>query len=69
VIANTADAFIAIGGSFGTLSEIAYALKRHKLVVALSTWSLDASRMAGDPFVVVVLPRPRSTPVCAELGG
>ena len=33
----------AIGGSFGTLSEIAYALKRLKPVIGLNTWELEAS--------------------------
>jgi len=35
VIAQTADALIAIGGGYGTLSEIALALKIGKKVVAL----------------------------------
>lgn len=54
VIANTADAFVAVGGSFGTLSEIAFALKRNKPVVALCSWKLDATRLVGgEPFVEV----------------
>ena len=51
VIANTADVFIAIGGSLGTLSEIAYALKRRKPVIGLGTWELDASRLRGEPWL------------------
>jgi len=69
VIANTADVFIAIGGSFGTLSEIAYALKRNKKVIALSTWDLDTSRMSGEPFVVVDSPEAAVDAAAAELGG
>lgn len=38
IICNTADAFIAVGGSFGTLSEIAFALKRNKPVVSLNSF-------------------------------
>lgn len=41
IIANTADAFIAIDGSYGTLSEIAFALKRGKKVVSLGSWEVD----------------------------
>lgn len=41
IIANTADGFIALPGSFGTLSEIAYARKRNKPVVSLGSWSVD----------------------------
>lgn len=36
LIANTAQAFIAVGGAYGTLSEIAFALKREKPLVALA---------------------------------
>jgi len=38
LIANTADGFIAVGGSFGTLSEIAFALKRGKPVISLGSF-------------------------------
>lgn len=38
VIANAAEAFIAVGGAWGTLSEIAFALKRGKRVVSLGSW-------------------------------
>lgn len=41
VIANSAKAFVAIGGGLGTLTEIAFALKRGKPVVGLNTWNLD----------------------------
>ena len=41
VIANTADAFVAVGGSYGTLSEIAFALRRGKRVVSLGSWDAD----------------------------
>ena len=33
ILANSAEAFVAVGGSYGTLSEIAFALKRGKRVV------------------------------------
>jgi uncharacterized protein (TIGR00725 family) len=69
LIANTADVFIAIGGSFGTLSEIAFALKRRKKVIALSTWSLDTSRMQGEPFVLVDTPEAAVEAAAAELAG
>lgn len=35
ILANTAAAFVAVAGLWGTLSEIAFALKRRKRVVAL----------------------------------
>jgi len=38
VIVRTADVLIAIGGRYGTLSEIAFALAFGKSVVGLKTW-------------------------------
>jgi uncharacterized protein (TIGR00725 family) len=40
LIVRAADAVIAVGGEFGTLSEIALALKAEKPVVGLGTWVL-----------------------------
>ena len=40
VIARTADAVIAIGGEYGTLSEIAFALQMGKPVVGIKTWDI-----------------------------
>ena len=40
LVIRAADAVIAIGGEFGTLSEIGFALKTGKLVVGLGTWEL-----------------------------
>lgn len=40
VIACAADAFIAVSGGYGTLSEIGLALKMNKPVVGLFTWEL-----------------------------
>ena len=40
-IVRTADVLIAIGGSFGTLSEIGFALKMGKKVIGLRTWNIE----------------------------
>jgi hypothetical protein len=32
-----------VGGAYGTLSEIAFALKRGKRVVSLGSWEVDPS--------------------------
>jgi len=40
LVARCADAVIAVGGQFGTLSEIALALKMKKPVVGIDTWEL-----------------------------
>ena len=52
LVARTADAVVAVAGEFGTLSEIALALRMGKPVVGLSTWELAR---AGRP-VEAVLP-------------
>jgi uncharacterized protein (TIGR00725 family) len=39
-IIRTSDVLIAVGGSYGTLSEIGFALKAGKKVVGLKTWDI-----------------------------
>jgi uncharacterized protein (TIGR00725 family) len=51
VIVRTADAVVAVGGEYGTLSEIAMALKMGKKVVALSSWEI-ASKGALDDKII-----------------
>lgn len=41
IIARSADGLIAVGGHYGTLSEIAFALQLGKPVVGLRTWAID----------------------------
>lgn len=43
IVAKSGQAVIAIGGSYGTLSEIAYALQADIPVIGLGTWSLATS--------------------------
>jgi uncharacterized protein (TIGR00725 family) len=40
IIARTADALIAVGGAYGTLSEIAFALQMAKPVAGITTWDI-----------------------------
>ncbi len=51
LVVRAADAVIAISGEFGTLSEIALALKMGKPVVGLSTWELFKGGRAVDAVV------------------
>jgi uncharacterized protein (TIGR00725 family) len=51
IVVRTADAVIAVGGEFGTLSEIALALKMGKPVIGIGTWSLSREGLDGDPLV------------------
>lgn len=51
IIASAADALIAIGGEYGTLSEIAFALQMRKPVVGIRTWNVKGvvlAENAGD---------------------
>ena len=56
LVVRAADAVIAVGGEFGTLSEIALALKARKPVVGIASWELgrggrpvDAITRAASP--------------------
>jgi uncharacterized protein (TIGR00725 family) len=49
LVVRAADALISIGGGYGTLSEIAFALKAGKRVVGLGTWDVEGVEPAGSP--------------------
>jgi uncharacterized protein (TIGR00725 family) len=51
LVARSADVVIAVAGEFGTLSEIALALKMGKPVVGLGTWRLEREGRTGDPII------------------
>ncbi len=52
-VVRSAQAVIAIGGGYGTLSEIAYALKSGIPVIGLNTWSLSRSGRQDDSILGV----------------
>lgn len=49
VIVQSADAVVAIGGAYGTLSEIALALKMGKAVFGLRTWDIAGVASCSSP--------------------
>ena len=51
IVARSADAVIAVGGEFGTLSEIALALKVGSPVIGLGTWELGRDDLDRDPII------------------
>ena len=57
IVVRTGDAIIAIDGSFGTLTEIAYALDLGKKVFALRSWELERLGVGTDLLVPVRTPR------------
>jgi len=55
-VVKSAQAVIAIGGGYGTLSEIAYALKSNIAVVGLNTWSLSLNGQVLNAIIRVSNP-------------
>lgn len=55
LVVRSADALIAVGGAYGTLSEIAFALRTAKPVVGVGTWDLPDVVTAPDPAAAVEL--------------
>ena len=53
LVVRAADALIAVGGGYGTLSEIALALKAGKRVVGVGSWDIDGVEPAGSPEAAV----------------
>ena len=53
LVVRSADAIIAIAGAYGTLSEIALALKMNVPVIGLGTWQLRAPDGSVPPIVAV----------------
>jgi len=51
MVVGGADAVIAVGGEYGTLSEIALALRAGKPVVGLGTWELRRSGRDDEGIV------------------
>ncbi|HYM57853.1 MAG TPA: TIGR00725 family protein [Solirubrobacteraceae bacterium] len=60
LVVRAADALVAVGGGYGTLSEIALALKAGKRVVGLGSWEIEGMEQAADPesAVATVLGEP-----------
>jgi predicted Rossmann-fold nucleotide-binding protein len=50
---RTADALVAVGGAYGTLSEIAFALKAGKRVVGIGSWGIEGVERAEEPAAAV----------------
>jgi uncharacterized protein (TIGR00725 family) len=51
-VVKTAQAVIAVGGSYGTLSEISHALQSSIPVVGLNTWSLKRHEQTDQSIIV-----------------
>jgi uncharacterized protein (TIGR00725 family) len=50
LVVRAADALVAVGGAFGTLSEIALALRTGTPVIGLRTWELQPPDGSAAPI-------------------
>ncbi len=57
IIAATADVLIAVGGEYGTLSEIAFALKMGKPVISVFSWDIVGVQRAKSVEEAIALLR------------
>ncbi len=48
IIVRSSKVLIAVGGEFGTLSEIAFALKLNTPVIGINTWNVSESIIRAD---------------------
>ena len=49
LVVGAADVVIAVGGGYGTLSEVALALKAGKRVIGLGTWEIEGVTAVDGP--------------------
>jgi uncharacterized protein (TIGR00725 family) len=56
IVVKSAQAVIAVGGSYGTLSEISYALQNGIPVIGLNTWSLSRDGQQDNSIILVKNP-------------
>lgn len=66
LVVRASDALIALGGGFGTLSEIALALKIGKPVVGLETWDLE--RLGAQGIILAATPEEAVALAIGSLG-
>ena len=53
LVVRAADAVIAVGGAYGTLSEVALALKTGVPVIGLGTWGIEGIEAVDSPVSAV----------------
>jgi hypothetical protein len=53
LVATGAEGVVAVGGSLGTLSELAFALKKRLPVAAIGSWKLDPWQLPDDAVFFV----------------
>ena len=56
IIVKTAEAIIAVGGAYGTLSEIGHALSEQVTVVGLKTWEIFREGQKDKSIIIAKSP-------------
>ena len=56
IVVKSAQAVIAVGGSYGTLSEIGHALQNDIPVIGLNTWSLSRNGQQDSSIILAQNP-------------
>lgn len=69
LVVRSADVVVAVGGAYGTLSEIALALRAGTPVVGWRTWSLVDPRGEAAPIIPVDDPGEAARTALALAGG
>jgi len=70
LVARASDGVVAVGGALGTLSELAFALKKRVPVAALGSWRLEVERLPEDAvFLDAPSPAEAVKFVFGEIGG
>jgi uncharacterized protein (TIGR00725 family) len=67
MLVKTADVVIAVGGEYGTLSEIAHALNIGKKVIGLRTWKLEKAHTKSIPNLIEVDTPKKAVALALEL--
>jgi uncharacterized protein (TIGR00725 family) len=53
IVVKSAQAVIAVGGGYGTLSEISFALRNNIPVIGLHTWAFSRNNQPDNSIIIV----------------
>lgn len=67
-VVSSGEAIISIGGAFGTLSEIGFALKSGKPVIALKTWRVCENGETESPLLQASTPEDAVSLALSKIG-
>jgi hypothetical protein len=69
IVVLSSQAVIAIGGSYGTLSEIAFALQHNIPVIGLKTWSISKQGKEDTSIILATTPKEAVEKALSVKGG